>query len=75
MVTHEDICIKAVFILVFVSGKYRKILPVVFFIPENLLSLVATGYDMIKGTFKLYSRLSRHEERLSQQTTNVNNQV
>lgn len=61
MVIHQDICIKAVFAKVLVLGKYLKILPIIFFVPEYLLPLIATGYDMIKGTLKLYPRLPRHE--------------
>ena len=72
MIPHECIGIKIKWIPNFIFGKKRKIDLKVLLLQEDILPLVTSGNDMIKGVREMNSRPPSHVDLLSQKGVRVN---
>jgi hypothetical protein len=60
VVSHEHISIKNKAAFVLVSVQPFKVVVTIGFVKKDILSLITSDYDVVKGPFILYARLPCH---------------
>ena len=72
MIAHENISIQKTVISIFIGGEDLEVFLIIGRVFKYFLFLIASGNNVVEGSFKLYAGFTGHEARVTERSDTVN---